>query len=138
MRRINLYFLLVILLLTSSGSENKTFSEPLQRLAPPPGLPCSRDTLTSYSGRILRYTRKPNQIFLLMRTDEATTEKFQIKISKGKNHLNLFLLNGQAISATELEQVEKKILNKSKAVTVTVWECLKTTHRVIDWRAELN
>ena len=137
MRRINQYFLLVVLLMMTSAGNN-IFSAPRQRLAPPPGLPCSRDTLTSYSGKILRYTRKPNQIFLLMRTDEATTEKFQIEISKGKNHLNLFLLNGQAITATELEQVEKKILKKSKAVTVTVWECRDTSHRVIDWRAELN
>lgn len=137
MRRINQHFLLVILLLMISAANN-SFSAPLQRLAPPPGLPCSRDTLTSYSGKILRYTRKPNQIFLLMRTDEATTEKFQIEISKGKNHLNLYLLNGQAISATELEQVEKRILKKSKAVTVTVWECINTSHRVIDWRAELK
>jgi hypothetical protein len=137
MRHLHQYFLLVILMMMTSA-ENNSFSAPRQRLAPPTGLPCSRDTLTSYSGKILRYTRQPKQIFLLMRTDEATTEKFQIEISKGKNHLNLFLLNGQTISATELDQVEKKILKKSKAVTVTVWECINTRHRVIDWRAELN
>lgn len=108
-----------------------------QRLAPPAGLPCSRNELTSYAGKILRYTRQSQQIVLHVRTDEATTEHFLIRIAKKKNYLDLFLLNGQAITKTELARVEKKLAQKNSAVRVIVWECRNTTHRVIDWRAEL-
>ncbi len=137
---INKYLLLVsLLVLLITSTENKAFPKPSrQRLAPPPGLPCSRDQLTSFSGKIIRYTRKPKQIFLRMRTDEATTEQFQIQISHGKNYLNLFLLNGQEISKTELEQIEKKLLKKSNTVSVTVWECRNSAHRIIDWRVNVN
>ncbi len=124
--------LLVSLLVLLIGSVS---SKPLpQRLAPPSGLPCSRDQLTSYTGKILRYTRKSSQIFLQVRTDEATTERFQISISKGKGYLDLYLLNGAAITKTELEKIERKLTKKTNDVRVTVWECRNSAHRIIDWR----
>ena len=124
---------LLLMLMVSIAGDTITRPSP-QRLAPPSGLPCSRDQLTSFSGKVIRYARQPRQITLQIRTDEATTERFQIQISKGKNYLALFLLNGAAIPKTELEKIEKKLTKKANDVRVTVWECRNSAHRIIDWR----
>lgn len=124
---------LLLMLMVSIAGDTITRPSP-QRLAPPSGLPCSRDQLTSFSGKVIRYARQPRQITLQIRTDEATTERFQIQISKGKNYLALFLLNGAAITKTELEKIEKKLTKKANDVRVTVWECRNSAHRIIDWR----
>jgi hypothetical protein len=129
MSRAGLWLLVGLCLL----SQTATSLSPRQRLAPPPGLPCDRNHLTSYAGEVKAYSRKPQQIFLRVRTDEATTEQFRLRVRKNEPPLSLFLLNGAAIKPEELAAIEKKLAQKA-AVRVIVWACRNSAHRIIDWR----
>jgi hypothetical protein len=138
LNKLFIYPLGIILVSISAYTFSGSATYSWQRLAPPTGLPCSRDELTSFAGQVRAYTRKPEQIFLRVRTDEATTESFTIPIERKESLLQLYLLNGTAIKQSQLEIIEKKLVKKPAEVRVIVWACRNSADRIIDWRVELN
>jgi hypothetical protein len=114
------------------------------RIMPPTGLKCDVNHVTSFTGRVLAYSRHSGRIFIRVRTDEQTTNEFTIPYAEGEDVSKWFTIDGQAISQGDLEKIESRWKRKKRSVRATVWACYdndwrKTTAEIIDWRPrELN
>jgi hypothetical protein len=109
------------------------------RLATPQGLKCDTDHTTSFTGQVLSYYRKPDHIFIRVRTDEATTEEFKIPYAQDQDLSKLFRLNGQSLGQNGLAKIESRWKRDKKNVRVTVWACYDKQWRtpsaeLIDWK----
>ena len=109
-----------------------------RRLAPPPGLDCDIDHLTSFTGRVLAYSRREGRIFIRIRTDEATTEEFTIPYTEEQDFSKRFKLNGQLLAQSELAKIEARWKRDKRNVRATVWACYDKDWRtpsaiLIDW-----
>lgn len=111
------------------------------RLATPAGLKCSRDNLTSFTGRVLSYQRSQGRVFIRVRTDEATTESFTLRLPKSGNASILFLLNGEPFKQSDWSRVERRKGTLRSNMRATVWACYQNNEpkaEVIDWRPTEN
>jgi hypothetical protein len=109
------------------------------RLAPPPGLKCDANHVTSFTGRVIAYSRRRGRIFIRIRTDEATTEEFNINYGRAENLSKWFLINGQSAGQGELMKIESRWRRDRKNVRATVWACYDNQWRqlsaeIIDWQ----
>jgi hypothetical protein len=126
---------IIALLLSSAFAQGRRAPQPAaQRIAPPAALKCSRDHLTSFTGRILAYRRTPARLFLRVRTDEATTESFTIKLSKDEKAETYFLLRGEAFTQNDWQAIESSTGRLKQGMRATVWVCDDGSKPVIDWR----
>jgi hypothetical protein len=110
-----------------------------RRIAPPSGLDCDRDHITSFTGRVLSYSRGGGQISIRVRTDEGTTESFTISYAQAKELLKRVKLNGQVLSQNELTKIEARWKREKRTVRATVWACYDKDWRnpkavLIDWQ----
>jgi hypothetical protein len=109
-----------------------------RRLASPTGLGCDADHITSFTGRVLSYSRRAGQISIRIRTDEATTEDFTISYAQAQELAKRFKLNGQSLGQDELAKIESRWKREKKNVRATVWACYDKDWRtpsavLIDW-----
>ena len=110
-----------------------------RRLAPPPGLACDANYVTSFTGRVLSYSRRSGRIFIRVRTDEATTEEFTIPYTETEDFLKRFQLFGQPLGQGGLEKIESRWRRDKRNVRATVWACYDKEWRnpsaiLIDWQ----
>jgi hypothetical protein len=110
-----------------------------RRLMPPPGLGCDDDHVTSFTGRVLSYSRRAGQVFIRIRTDEATTEEFTITYARDQDISKRFKLNGQSLKQGGLAKIEASWKRDKRNVRATVWACYdKEWHNpsatLIDWQ----
>jgi hypothetical protein len=106
-----------------------------RRIAPPPGVTCDRDRLTSFTGRVTRYLRTYTNVALGVRTDEATSEAFMIRFPRSPLPTKNFLLNGEPFKASDWKKVELARGRLRAGMRATVWVCEDgTTPSVVDWR----
>jgi hypothetical protein len=108
------------------------------RLRPPPGLSCDRNHTTSFTGRIMAYSRTSRHIFIRVRTDEQTTEQFTIRLGRSEEASSKFLFQGEAFKPEDWKKIERgRGLLKPK-MRATIWACRddKDDFRaeLIDWR----
>jgi hypothetical protein len=121
------------------GTQNNARMQQRQRrLAPPPGLACDADYVTSFTGRVLSYSRRSDRIFIRVRTDEATTEAFTIAYTQTEDLLKKFQLYGQPLGQEGLEKIESHWRRDKRNVRATVWACYDKEWRnpsaiLIDW-----
>jgi hypothetical protein len=111
------------------------------RIAPPAGLKCSRDNMTSFTGRVLAYQRSQARVFIRVRTDEATTESFTLRLPKSGNAAGVFLLNGEPFKQRDWSKVELSKGTLRSNMRATVWACYQGNEpkpEVIDWRPPEN
>lgn len=109
------------------------------RLAPPPGLKCDINSVTSFTGRALVYARRAGRIQLRVRTDEETTEVFTIRYGRNESPEKYFLFNGAPLKPGELAMIERRIRRERSKMRLTVWACYQDYGRMlrvelIDWR----
>lgn len=109
------------------------------RLATPSGLKCDLNHVTSFTGRVLAYSRRAGRIFIRVRTDEQTTEEFTIPYAKDEDLSKWFMIDGQAIKPGELAKIESRWRRNKRTARATVWACYdnawsKATAEIIDWR----
>ncbi len=107
---------------------------PPQRLRPPASLKCSRDHLTSFQGRILDYKRGKNTIYLRVRTDENTTETFNLKWEDTDKAENWFLLRGEEFKAEDWKLIESAPGRLIDGTRIIVWVCDDGSKPIFDWR----
>lgn len=105
-----------------------------QRLAPPSVIQCSRDHLTSFTGRVLAYERGPQRIFIRVRTDEETTEEFTLRLKSGEEWPKYFLLRGEEFKAEDWKLIEARQSRLRPRMRATIWVCDNGPQPVIDWR----
>lgn len=103
------------------------------RLRPPEKLGHPRDKLTSFTGKILSYTRGPAQIVLRMRTDEDTTERFVLRYPKGEDPSRWFLPRAEAFRPEDWKVIESERGRLRTAMRATVRVCEGGGNPVLDW-----
>jgi hypothetical protein len=110
------------------------------RIAPPTGLRCDINHVTSFTGRVLAYSRHSGRIFIRVHTDEQTTNEFTIPYAEGEDVSKWFMIDGQALAQVDdLAKIESRLKRKKRSMRATVWACYdndwrKTTAEIIDWR----
>jgi hypothetical protein len=109
-----------------------------QRLRPPASLKCSRDHLTSFQGRILEYSRDKQEITLRVRTDEETTERFNLKWAASDKVETWFLLRGEGFKPEDWKVIESGAGKLHDGMRVIVWVCDDGSKPVFDWRPKEN
>src|SRR5687768_1150327 len=107
---------------------------PLQRLRPPEKIRCSRDHLTSFTGRVLGFKRNNNETFLRMRTDEDTTEAFTLRHPGKGSAAEWFLLRGKVFEPSDWKRIETRRNKLHPGVRATVWVCDDGSTPVVDWQ----
>lgn len=105
-----------------------------QRLAPPSAIKCSRDHLTSFTGRILAYQRSSSRIFIRVRTDEETTESFTLKLARKDEAVEHFLMRGETFRQSDWKLIESAPGKLHQPMRATIWVCDDGAAPVIDWR----
>ncbi len=115
-------------------TENARVASSGQRLAPPSSLKCSRDHLTSFTGRILAYERGSSRIFIRVRTDEETTESFTLKLAKAEEAASHFLMRGETFKQGDWKLIEASPGKLHQPMRATIWVCDDGSTPVIDWR----
>jgi hypothetical protein len=105
------------------------------RLATPGGLRCSRDNTTSFTGRVLAYSRSRGRVFIRVRTDEETTEQFTLMYGR-RDPANLFRLRGEPFGGRDWRKIETRAGRIRPGMRATVWACYegdKLTAEMINW-----
>lgn len=103
------------------------------RLAPPAGVTCDRNELTSHSGRITSYKREKGKTVLVMRTSADTTERLTVTHKGSDDASRFYLIEGTAFTTrdwTRIEQSKGKLRPKMSGIA---WVCSNGT-TFIDWR----
>ena len=123
----------------ATPDEGRNGAQRQGRLMPPTGLKCDANHVTSFTGRVLAYSRHSGRIFIRVRTDEQTTNEFTIPYAEGEDISKWFMIDGQAISEGDLQKIESRWKRKKRSVRATVWACYdndwrETTAEIIDWR----
>ena len=121
---------LVLLVLTLVGAQPRT----TERLAPPAAVTCPRKDLTSYTGRVTRWSRTPGETTLTIATDWETTETVTLKHADTDDPSRSFLLNAKPFQSNDWTQIEES-KNKLKAgIRATAWVCDDGRQPIVDWQ----
>jgi hypothetical protein len=106
------------------------------RLATPGGLRCSRDNTTSFTGRVLAYSRARGRVFIRVRTDEETTEQFTLSYGRRGDPARLFRLRGEPFKSRDWRKIETRAGRLRPGMRATVWACYagdNLTAELINW-----
>lgn len=93
------------------------------RLATPGDLRCSRDNTTSFTGRVLAYSRGRGRAFIRVRTDEQTTEQFTLSYGRRGDPKTLFRLRGEPFRKSDWRKIETRAGRLRPGMRATVWAC---------------
>lgn len=104
------------------------------RIRPPDAIKCDLNHVTSFTGTILSYRRTASRLTLRIRTDEATTENFTLKFTRGADATKSFLLHGEEFKASDWSLIERSRYHLRANMRATVWVCDDNSNPVIDWR----
>lgn len=105
------------------------------RLKPAEPLACSRDQLTSFTGRVTFYRRTPVELRLTLATDEATVEKFKLRFKRGDDAARWFLFAASKFEPQHWSEIERAPGQLKAGARATVWVCEGGAQPVIDWEA---
>jgi hypothetical protein len=101
---------------------------------PPEDLPCSRNELTSFTGKVTSYERTPTRIRLGIRTDWDTDERLVLTLSSGENGLKGILLERKPLHESDWPVVESAPGKLKHGMRATVWVCEGVANPVLDWQ----
>jgi hypothetical protein len=104
------------------------------RIRPPDALNCSRNDLTSFTGRVLSYSRSNSRLFIRVRTDEQTTENFTLNYRQKDGPARWFLLRAEPFKAGDWKLIETRRGRLRSGMRATVWVCQTNPKPVIDWQ----
>jgi hypothetical protein len=93
------------------------------RLATPGDLRCPRDNTTSFTGRVLAYSRGRGRVFIRVRTDEETTEQFTLSYGRRGDPAGLFRFRGEPFRSRDWRKIETRTGRLRPGMRATVWAC---------------
>lgn len=100
----------------------------------PDRVTCPRNNLTSFTGRVLSFSRTHVRTVIRMRTDEDTTEKFTLHHPKSNDTKKWFLLRGKPFERSDWAVIESARNRLRPNMRATVWVCDDGTNPIVDWR----
>lgn len=104
---------------------------PASRLAPPAGVPCSRDELTVHSGAVIGWTRESGRTTLTLRTGSESSETVTLRHTG--DHARSFLFEGSPFLPRHWERIESKPGSLLPGMAAIVWVC-RDGGVLVDWR----
>jgi hypothetical protein len=126
-------------LLSCNGPAEDGGGQHAGHLAPPPGVTCDRNHLTSWTGRVSDYQRDEQSIWIEISTDEHTVESTTIDHRGFQDASTHFLLWGQPFRGSDWTAIEATPGILIDGMRATVWVCDDgKTPAVIDWRPDRN
>jgi len=105
----------------------------VSRLRPPSKVECSRDHLTSYTGKVIDYQRTMNRTNLRIATDWGTIEAISIAHPGSKDPSVWFLIEGKIFAHSDRKHVETSAGQLREGVRATAWVCDDGRNPIIDW-----
>ena len=93
---------------------------------PPANVGCSRDQLTSYTGKVTAYSRSQTEIRLTIHTDENTTQKFVMKAPFK------LLFKREPFREGDWTKIESKPHRLKPGVRAAMWVC-EGGSQLLDW-----
>ncbi|MDP2004960.1 MAG: hypothetical protein Q8K45_04730 [Rubrivivax sp.] len=103
------------------------------RVMPPPGGACPPDHLTLYAGSVLKYSRRPGQTEVQIRTDWQTTESVRLKHPGSDDPSRWFLIDRQPFTAADWPRIELKAGQLRPDMRVAAWVCDDGRNATLDW-----
>lgn len=100
----------------------------------PDRVTCPRNNLTSFTGRVLSFSRTNVRTVIRMRTDEDTTEKFTLHHPKSNDAKKWFLLRGKPFEGSDWALIESARNRLWPNMRATVWVCDDGTSPIVDWQ----
>ena len=117
-------------------------SEPLaqhpaddERLRPPGQLTCPRDQLTSYTGRVVSFSRAAGRTTLRIRTDWETTERVIVQHPGTRDPSPRFLIGGEPFTSGDWVHVEDAGGHLRQGLRATAWVCTDGSV-LVDWKKQ--
>ena len=126
-------FLMLICLLSAQPHRSGFSAGGAQRIRPPEKITCSRNQLTSYTGRVLSMKRQKGSTRIRMRTDEETSEQFTLRHASD-NPSEFFLMWGERFSESDWKRIETGRNQLRPDLRATVWICDDGGNPVVDWQ----
>jgi len=117
--------LLAVVPLAQRGAED-------DRLRPPSQLTCPRDQLTSYTGRVLSFSRAAGHSSLRIRTDWDTTERVIVRHPGTRDPSPRFLVGGEPFTSGDWSRIEDARGHLREGLRATAWVCTDGTV-LLDW-----
>lgn len=125
---IKIWFLVPLLTSSIIFAEDKS-----SRLRPPGRIGCSRDHLTSYTGKVAEYRRKMGQTTLRIATDWGTLEALRMIHPGSEDPSVWFLIEGITFAPSDWKRVESSPGQLRTGIRATAWVCDDGSNPVIDW-----
>ena len=104
------------------------------RLAPPAVVTCPRNNLTSFTGRVTRWTRTLGETNLTIYTDWDTSETVTLKHPGTDEASKWFLLNANAFQSSDWAQIEVSKGKLKSRMRATAWVCDDGRQPIVDWQ----
>lgn len=103
------------------------------RLAPPAGVACDRNQLTSYAGRVTGYRRQRGRTTLVIHTSANTIETVVIKHPGSSDPSRWYLIGGVPFTAADWNRIERRKGVLKPDMSAIAWVCTGGP-TVVDWR----
>ena len=106
--------------------------QPGGRLRPPAQAPCAPDDLTSYTGRVTKYTVATGKTTIVIATDEQTTETVTIAHPGAKDASAFYLIGREKFTPEAWARIEVAPGTLAKGQRATAWVCTNGK-AIVDW-----
>ncbi|GCL63247.1 hypothetical protein AQPW35_23280 [Rubrivivax pictus] len=120
--------------LATAAAQAQPAGDAAPRSRPPDEAGCPRDHLTSYDGRVLRYSRHSDHTDLQIRTDWDTTESVRIRHPGQGDAARWFMLAGQPFQAADWARITTAAGRLRPGWRVVAWVCDDGRNPLVDWQ----
>lgn len=103
------------------------------RLAPPAGVACDRNKLTSYAGTVASYRRRNGKTTLVIHTSAGTIETVVLKHPGSSDPSRWYLIGGVPFTAADWNRIERRKGVLKPNMSAVAWVCTDGP-AVVDWR----
>ncbi len=103
------------------------------RLAPPAGVTCDRNNLTSYAGIVTNYRRQSGKTSMVFRTSAGTTESVVLQHRGTSDPSRWYLIGGVPFTAADWNRIEERKGVLKPNMSAVAWVCTDGP-TVVDWR----
>jgi hypothetical protein len=104
------------------------------RMRPPVAVTCDRNNLTSYAGKVIKYSRRAGLITMTVETDWDTTEVVTLRHPRNSNASKWFLFRGKTFRNSDWKKIESSHGQLHPNMRVTAWICNDGRRPIIDWQ----
>jgi hypothetical protein len=106
-----------------------------ERLRPPAQLTCARSQLTSYTGRVVSFSRAAGRTTLRIRTDWETTERVIVQHPGTRDPSPRFLIGGEPFTSGDWVHIEDAGGHLRTGLRATAWVCTDGSV-LVDWKKQ--